>query len=206
MKAYDRAYFDRWYRGDDPPLDPGALGRSVALAVAAAEAVLGREVESVLDMGCGEGRWQPLIREVRPDASYLGIDPSAYAVERFGEERNLRVGSFRELPGMELPEPYDLVVCADVLHYLGKEEVLVGMEALADLTGGVAFLETFAQEDPAELGDREGFHPRPALWYRRVFEAAGLVPLGLHLWTHRELAAELDSLELPHPIAPAPDP
>jgi SAM-dependent methyltransferase len=196
VKRYDRAYFDRWYRGADAARSAGALRRNVALAVAVAESVLDRPLASVLDVGCGEGRWQPVLAELRPDARYLGLDPSAWAVERFGAERNLHRGRFQDLPGEDLPEPFDLVVCADVLHYLDEAAVRAGIDTLADLVGGAALLEVFTAEDP-EVGDREGFRVRPARWYRRLFQEAGLVPVGLQMWVHEEMAEGLDALDLP---------
>ena len=195
-KAYDRAYFERWYRGAEAPKGEGELRRQVLLAVAAAESVLDREIESVLDIGAGEGRWQPVLHEVRPDASYLGIEPSEYAVERFGESRNLLHGGVADLETFAFVDTFDLVVCADVLHYLDKEAVLLCMDDIADLTGGVALLEVFTDADPA-IGDREGFHARSADWYRRVFEGAGLVHIGLQMWVHRDVADDLDALDLP---------
>jgi SAM-dependent methyltransferase len=196
MKQYDRSYFDRWYRGESPPKGAGELRRQVALAVAAAESVLDRPLESVLDGGCGEGRWQPVLRDLRPGVPYLGIDPSEYAVERCGEERNILSGSFETLDSFAFDHPFDLLVCADVLHYLDSEVILRGMDTLADLVGGVALIEVFTSEDPA-LGDREGLHPRPPEWYRRVFLGAGLVPVGLQMYVHREVAEVLDALDLP---------
>ena len=196
MKRYDKAYFDRFYRGPEARLTPGSLARNAALAVAVAESVLDRPLATVLDVGCGEGRWQPVLRELRPDANYLGIDSSEYAVERFGQERNILGGSFQELDGFAFEEPFDLVICSDVLHYLDKETVLRGMDTLADLVGGVALLEVFTSEDPVE-GDREDFHLREPVWYRRVFEGAGLVPVGLQFYVHREIAEELDTMDLP---------
>ncbi|TVR65196.1 MAG: class I SAM-dependent methyltransferase [Gemmatimonadales bacterium] len=194
MKTYDRTYFDHWYRGGDAPRGDAELRRSVQLAVAITESILNRDLRSVLDVGAGEGRWQPILYELRPEASYMGIEPSAYAVERFGEARNLRHGTFEELHLHTFDEPFDLVVCADVLHYLSPAQVLAGMDELADLVGGAAFLEVFTDKDPAE-GDRDGFHRRPAEWYRATFQAAGLRPLGMQMWVHEELAADLDDME-----------
>lgn len=195
-KRYDRDYFDTWYRGPDPPVGTEAdLERAVALAVAATESVIARPLESVLDVGCGEGRWQPVIRRLRPDAAYLGIDSSEYAVERFGESRNLRRGRFGELAYHVFDEPFDLVVCSDVLHYLDDEEILSGIDALADRTGGVAVIDIFTEEDDPE-GDRADFRPRPAAWYRRVLADAGLVPIGLQMYVPAEVAKVLETLDL----------
>jgi hypothetical protein len=70
------------------------------------------------------------------------------------------------------------------------------MEVLADVVGGVALLELFTSADPVE-GDREGLHDRPPSWYRSVFEGVGLVPIGLQLYVHREIAEDLDAMDLP---------
>ncbi|MDX1493238.1 MAG: class I SAM-dependent methyltransferase [Longimicrobiales bacterium] len=196
-KRYDKAYFDRWYRGPEPPVGTEAdLRRAVTLAVAATESVIARPLESVLDVGCGEGRWQPVLMELRPEAAYLGIDSSDYAVERFGESRNIRHGRFGELEYHVFDEPFDLVVCSDVLHYLEDEEILQGIDALVDRTGGVAVIDIFTEEDDPE-GDRVDFRLRPASWYRRVLSEAGLVPIGLQMYVHREVADVLEALDLP---------
>lgn len=214
MKRYDADYFRRWYQGEDPPKSEAELRRAVALAVAVTESVTGEPVRTVLDVGCGEGRWQPILAEMRPGVEYLGLDPSAYAVERWGEERGLVRGGLETLRDLDLREPFDLVVCADVLHYLHDETVLIHLDELADLVGGTAFLEVFTAEDrggpegaavaaPADASgvdpaaDMAGFHPRPASWYRRVFAGAGLVPVGMQMYVHREIAGALDALELP---------
>jgi len=196
MKRYDEEYFDRWYRGADAPKGAGELARQVSLAIAATESVLNRPIGSVLDVGAGEGRWQPALAELRPEAAYLGIEPSEYATERFGSSRNLMSGDLGSLSGFAFEEPFDLVVCADVLHYVDDTVILTAIDELADLVGGVALLEVFTSADHA-LGDRDGFHPRPPEWYRRVFEGAGLESIGLQMWVHAETAADLDALDRP---------
>ena len=196
-KRYDQRYFDRWYRGTDEGVgEEDVLRRNVALAVAVAESILDRPLESVLDVGCGEGRWQPVLRALRPEASYLGIDPSPYVVERFGAERNLRAGSFEELGYHVFDEPFDLVVCSDVLHYLEDAAIRRGLPALEERCGGVALLETFTAEDDPE-GDREGFRMRSADWYRSTFAEAGFVSIGLQMYVPAEVAELLDALDLP---------
>src|SRR5262245_38669562 len=143
-KVYDRAYFERWYRNERTRVHArGALERKVRFAVGAAELLLERPIRSVLDVGCGEGVWQPLIHELRPEVRYAGVDSSAYAVRRFGKRRNLRLGTFGELGELGLEGPFDLIVCSDVLHYVPAEEIPRGLEALAELLHGVAFIELF---------------------------------------------------------------
>ncbi len=194
-KSYDRAYFDRWYR--DPRRRVGTaaeLARQAALAVAAAEVVLARPIASVLDVGCGEAPWSVVLRRIRPRVKYLGIDPSPYAVARYGISRRIVSGSFGSLPSLDLPGPYDLVVCADVLHYVPDRELGGGIRELARLVGGVAYLEVQTLDD-SFTGDRRGWIPRTARQYRTLFSRVGLVPCGLHLWLGPEAAAAAAALE-----------
>ena len=194
-KIYDRAYFDRWYR--DPRFTVfhrDMLPRRVQLAVSAAEYLLERAIRSVLDVGCGEARWRALLREVRPRASYLGVDPSRYVVRRYGKERNIRLGRFGELGRLRLGGPFDLIVCSDVLHYVSTAEARRGLKAMARLLGGVAFLELFTAEDDTE-GDDDDFQRRSGAVYRRLFREAGLVHLGLHCYAGNSLRDDLVTFE-----------
>jgi SAM-dependent methyltransferase len=194
-KRYDRAYFDQWYRQRGIG---GArrLARKVALAVATAEYHLERPIRTVLDIGCGEAAWRAPLRKLRPGVRYLGFDSSHYAVERYGRSRNLHFARFGDFGALRPCPPADLVVCSDVLHYLSTRELDRGLPGLADLTGGVAFLETFAREDAAE-GDDHGFKSRPARFYRQRFEAAGFVQLGSHCWLSPRLREATTALEIP---------
>ena len=199
-KLYDRAYFQRWYR--DAALAPDAIGggarlaRKVALAVATAEYHLERPIRSVLDIGCGEGAWRAPLLKLRPKVRYLGFDSSTYAIERHGARRNLHLARFGDFQHLRPCPPADLLVCSDVLHYLPTRELDRGLPALAELCGGVAFLETFTRDDGID-GDTAGFQPRPASFYRRRFEAIGLAPLGSHLWLAPGLHDGTAALELP---------
>ena len=99
-KRYDQAYFDRWYR--DPAHRMWAradVERKVRMVLGVAEYVLDRSVRSVLDVGCGEGSWQPVLTRLRPRVRYQGVDDSAYAVAKFGKRRNIRRGTVGGLAG-----------------------------------------------------------------------------------------------------------
>jgi SAM-dependent methyltransferase len=191
-KAFDRAYFDRWYRGRRAVGAADDVLRSARLAVAAAEYLLQRPIRNVLDVGCGEAPWRAALRRVRPRVHYAGIDPSAYVVARFGTRRNIRRGTFADLADVPGRARYDLIVCADVLHYLTAAEVKAGVPGIARLLRGVAYLQLFTRDDDFE-GDVHGFRARSAAWYRRSFRAGGLVELGLGCWTTAALAAEAAS-------------
>ncbi|HET6603169.1 MAG TPA: class I SAM-dependent methyltransferase [Xanthomonadaceae bacterium] len=194
-KQYDAVYFERWYR--DPARRTArrpATQRKVALAVASAEFHLGRPLRSVLDVGCGEGDWRAPLLRLRPRCRYLGLDPSPHAIARHGRRRNLRPARFADLEHLRFDAAFDLLVCADLMHYLPAAELRAGLRGFSELCHGVAFLETYCRGDDIE-GDLEGFHARPAGWYRRRFSEAGLRALGSHCWLSPALQAGLPALE-----------
>jgi SAM-dependent methyltransferase len=194
MKAYDRAYFDRWYRDPRTGIaDPAGLRRRVAHVVATAEILLGRPVRNALDVGCGEARWRAPLRALRPGLEYRGLETSAYALERFGRSRDVGHGSFGELARLR-DERFDIIICADVLHYLAPREIDAGLAALPSLLEGIAFLDVTVREDRPG-GDLEGWISRPAAWYIRRFEAAGLTNCGMMCWIGPGLDERLAGME-----------
>src|SRR5512132_2009708 len=77
MKSYDQAYFERWYRDPaDRVSTRASLERKVRMAVGVAEFLLGRPIRTVLDVGCGEAPWFPVLRRLRPRIRYTGVDSS----------------------------------------------------------------------------------------------------------------------------------
>ena len=195
-KSYDEAYFRKWYR--DPRTrvhTPQAVRRKVRMVVGIAEYFLGRKLRSVLDVGAGEGAWRREIRRIRPDVRYLGIDPSDWVVARHGRRRNIRLGSFEQLPTLQLGRAHDLIVCADVLQYVPDAALKRGVRHLASILTGMAYLEAYTTGDDME-GDLEGWHPRTKAQYRAVFARAGLVGCGVHCYLTRETALKAVELEL----------
>jgi SAM-dependent methyltransferase len=193
-KTYDRNYFDRWYR------DAGIGGRQrlqrkVALAVTTAEYHLERPIRTVLDIGCGEGVWRAPLLKLRPKLRYLGFDSSEYAVKRYGRLRNLHFARFGDFERLRPCAPVDLLICSDVLHYLPTRELGRGLPGLAELCGGVAFLEAFTAKDETE-GDNVDFQRRSAKFYRQRLNALGLSALGSHCWLSASLVGDAAALEL----------
>lgn len=194
-KVYDRAYFDRWYRRTKSRIEtPAALRRRVALAVAMAERFLERPIRSALDIGCGEGRWRAELLRLRPKLHYRGVEPSPYAVKRFGARRNIVQGAFTDLDSLGLCGPFDLVICADVIHYLEESELSAGLPALVRATGGLAYLELLTSAEVVE-GDQRALKLRPPSLYWKLFSSAGLTGVGCHGWLAPALSEVPAALE-----------
>lgn len=195
-KRYDQAYFQRWYR--DPRTrvtSDRALERKVHVALSAAEYMLGRQVRTVLDIGCGEARWYVALKAIRRGVAYVGLDPSEYAVRTFGESRNIRRGSFGTLKSLRLRGPFDLIVCADVLQYVPSSHLTAGLREIRRLLSGVAYLEAYASEDDME-GDMEGWHFRSSAEYRRHFREAGLTQCGIYCFIDERKFPAVNRLEV----------
>jgi SAM-dependent methyltransferase len=193
--VYDRAYFDKWYRAPGSRVRaPAELARLVSFVLAAADHVLARPVRTVLDVGAGEGNWLPVLRRLRGGIAYQGVDPSEYAVRRFGRRRNLLLGDLAALDALPLADGYDLVIASGVLNYLGDAELRAGLRARARRAGGVLYLELFTGADDV-VGDTSFSVSHTAAWYRRELRAAGLVGCGLHCYVPRALKGQLTELE-----------
>ncbi|MCK9537984.1 class I SAM-dependent DNA methyltransferase [Dokdonella sp.] len=194
-KIYDRSYFDRWYRSGTHRIGARAeLARKVAMVVHVAEYYLGRPLANVLDVGCGEAPWRAVLERLRPGVDYRGLDPSAYVVQRYGRTRNLGQARFGDLGALRFDARFDLIVCSDVLHYVGAAELRRGLDGFGELLEGLAFIEVFTSRDNVD-GDREGFIARHPNWYRARFLAAGLLPCGSHMYAGPRLSRAVAALE-----------
>ena len=191
-KIYDRAYYEKWYRGPSRVTTFHELRRKVTMVVGTAEYFLRRPLRNVLDVGCGEAPWFVHLKALRPRVSYLGIDPSEYAVKAFANHRHVRSGSFTDLSAVE--GEFDLVVCSDVMHYLTEAQIVGGLRPLIRHMRGLAFFEAFTKEDHVS-GDIEGFQRRPARWYRDRFREARLTQVAPYMWLSPMLAEDASALE-----------
>jgi SAM-dependent methyltransferase len=192
---FDRAYFDRWYR--DPlrrVFDRAEIARRASLVLSIAEYVLERPVRSVLDVGCGEGNWRAPLLARRPRLRYVGVDPSEYAVQRYGRRRNIVRGTAATLDTLPLRGPFDVVIASGVLNFLSDGALRTAARTLGRLTSGVAFLELFTSADDV-VGDTRGWRPRSASYYRRLLKAAGFTQCGPHCYAARSIVGTLAALE-----------
>lgn len=196
QKSYDRAYFEKWYRSPRYRVRTSAeLQRQVQFVLRTTEFVIGRPVRTVLDVGCGEGQWRPVLRKFRPRVEYTGVDPSSYVVERFGRQRNIVAGAADSLSELNLKGPFDLVACSGVLNYLTREELARGLREIASQMGGVAYLELFSSEDSCE-GDTDWPKPASTKWYRQLMQRSGLVPIGMQCYVLSKDRGRMSALEI----------
>lgn len=194
-KAYDEEYYRRWYHDPDRRvIKPAAVARKVHLAMGIAESLLERPIRSVLDVGCGEAPWRAHLVRTRPKLRYVGVESSAYAVQRFGASRGIVQGTFGTLGEVGLEGPFDLVVVCDVLHYVPTHELTPGLAAIASLLGGVAYLEAYTTADEIE-GDHADWQHRTTAAYLRHFARAGLHHVGMHCYVSADLADDTAALE-----------
>jgi SAM-dependent methyltransferase len=196
MKKYDREYYRRWYRDPSTRIGTAETARRKArLAVSAAEFMLGRTIETVLDIGCGDGPWLAALNKLRPRIEYLGVDPSQYVVERLGERHDVRLGTLGELANLKLERPFDLIICADVIQYVEDKDLRRGLVEIHRLTGGVAYIEAFTVEDNME-GDRDGWIDRSEKTLRRFFRDAGLTHCGFYCWIDERKLSNANRFEI----------
>jgi SAM-dependent methyltransferase len=166
----------------------------VTFVVATAEYVLGRPVRTVLDVGAGEGNWRAPLRRLRPRVAYQGVDPSEYAVRRFGRRRGIVLGDVASLDALPLADSYDLVVASGVLNYLEPDVLRTALPALVRRADGMLYLELFTADDDV-TGDTKFRTLESAAWYRRELRRAGLVGCGMHCYLPRTLEEQLAALE-----------
>ena len=190
---YPASYFDKWYRSADRVHTPADRARTVRMVVGVADYMLGRPVRTVLDIGAGEGLWFPVLRRIRPAIRYAGVDPSEYAVTRYGRSRNLQLGSLGSLPPALARQQYDLIVCSGMLNYLTVGELRSGLAQVARLASGVAFLELFTDRDDVQ-GDVRG--RRRAPFYRSLLGDLGLRHCGPHCYVGPEFEGVVAEMEL----------
>ena len=193
-REYDQRYFDKWYRNPRYRVKtPQELARQAAFVVSAAEHIVGRAIQTVLDVGCGEGNWLAPLRRLRPRIQYTGVDSSEYVVSRFGASRNIRLGTIDSLDRMRLRKEYDLILCVGVLNYLDPAQLRTGLAHLYELANGVVYLELFTSADRGVFGDTRGTRLRSPSWYRARIREARFLSCGMHCyipdWLREQTAA-----------------
>lgn len=171
--TFDRAYYERFYGDPSTRISDAEEDAKLARFVLSYLDYLGVRVRTVLDLGCGTGRWKAALHSVDPGLEYTGVEISEAMCEEHG-------WIHASAPDYDGPSA-DLVVCHGVLQYLTDEEAKRAIANLGRLSDKALYLETVTREDWEHNVDQaltDGkIHFRKIKWYRRRlaehFESAG---------------------------------
>ena len=139
MTRFDKDYYQRFYFDARTAVVSRAEMKARARLIGAYANHIGLPVRRVLDAGCGIGLLRAPLRRAFPRATYTGLEYSEYLCKRFGWVR----GSLATYDD----EPFDLVVCYDVLQYLDDRTATRALANLARLTRGVLYLSALTARD-----------------------------------------------------------
>jgi SAM-dependent methyltransferase len=177
---FDREYYRRFYLDPRTAVISRVEMRERAGLIAAYARHIGLPVRNILDAGCGIGLLRAPLLRAFPRAAWTGLEYSEYLCQRYGWTQG-SLATFRA-------DPFDLVVCYDVLQYLDDRTAARAIVSLGRLTRGLLYVSALTSRDWRENCDRtrtdREVHLREAAWYgqrlRRWFR-----PSGVGFWIRR---------------------
>jgi len=188
---FDRDYYERYYFDPRTAVAGRAEMSARAALIAACATHLQLPVRRILEAGCGTGLLRAALRRRLPRAHYVALESSAYLCRRYG----WRPGRIEEYRARE---PFDLVICYDVLQYLDAAAAQRALANFGRLCRGVLYFSALTRRDYRHNCDRErtdaAVHLRSAHWYRARL-ARQFRELGLGLWLRRGAPLTLWELE-----------
>ena len=189
--TFDSAYFRKYYFDKATRVTTAAEMRGRAQLIAAILRHAGIPVRSILDAGCGIGLLREPFAAALPRARYKGLEASEYLCARYRWIKGSVVD-------FEPRSASDLVVCYDVLQYLGDRDAASAIANLAKLTRAAVYVSALTLEDWRVNCDRtltdRAVHLRPGEWYRRRLRRR-FNYLGFGVWLRKDVSAILWDLE-----------
>jgi trans-aconitate methyltransferase len=184
-------YFRKFYLNPRTRVVTPAEMHSRAALIAAILQHAELPTRRILDAGCGVGLLKKPFAQVLPRAQYTGLEFSAYLCRRYGWIQ----GSVAD---HVTKQPFDLVVCYDVLQYLNDSEAARALENLGMLSRAAVYVSALTREDwrnNCDRGRSDGaVHLRSGDWYRRRLRKS-FHYLGFGVWLRRDVSAILWDLE-----------
>jgi SAM-dependent methyltransferase len=188
---FDAAYFKKFYLNPATRVVTLTEMRNRAALIAAILRQGHIPVRSILDAGCGIGLLRKPFAAVLPRARYSGLEASAYLCRRFGWTR----GSVVDFAPRQ---PFDLLVCYDVLQYLPDAQAERAIANFARLTASALYVSALTTEDWRDNCDRSrtdrDVHLRTGGWYRRRLKKSFRY-LGYGVWLRKDVMAILWEME-----------
>jgi SAM-dependent methyltransferase len=186
-------YFRKFYLNPATRVVTAAEMQNRAAVIAAILRHTQIPVGSILDAGCGIGLLRKPFAKLMRRAKYTGLENSEYLCSRFDWIK----GSVVDFAPRQ---PFDLVVCYDVMQYLTDIEAARAMGNMASLSRAALYVSALTLEDWRENCDRSltdrAVHLRPGIWYRRRL-SRHFRYVGFGLWLRKNVTAVLWELEKP---------
>jgi len=162
-ERFGREYYERFYRNARSSVTSQSEMTARANLIAAYVKHIDCPVGGILDAGCGLGLMRTALLRALPGATYVGLEYSEYLCQKYGW-LNGSIADYRPR------QPFDLVVCYDVLQYLDDATAAKAMRNFANLCRGVLFFSALTRRDWRENADQRRTDPavtmRTAEWYR----------------------------------------
>jgi SAM-dependent methyltransferase len=193
ISNFGAEYFRKFYLNPTTRVVTAAEMQNRAAVIAAILRHAQIPVGSILDAGCGIGLLRKPFAKLIPRAKYTGLENSKYLCSRFDWIK----GSVVDFAPRQ---PFDLVVCYDVMQYLTDREAARAMVNMASLSRAALYVSALTLEDWRENCDRSltdrAVHLRPGMWYRRRL-SRHFRYVGFGLWLRKNVTAILWDLEKP---------
>jgi 2-polyprenyl-3-methyl-5-hydroxy-6-metoxy-1,4-benzoquinol methylase len=190
-RDFDAEFFRRYYADPRTRVADGADGARLAALISGISDYLGVRVRRILDAGCGVGLLRAPLLARFPRAAYQGLEVSRYLCERYG----WRQGTLQDFAASE---PFDLLICHDVLQYLEAPAAARAIANLRRLSRGVLYFSVLTRRDWRQAADQvrtdRDVHLRNADWYQRRLRR-GFRHLGCGVHLRRDLKPILWELE-----------
>ncbi|HEY6484203.1 MAG TPA: class I SAM-dependent methyltransferase [Steroidobacteraceae bacterium] len=179
--SFDREYYERYYYDPRTAVTGRHEMGGRARLIAAYTQHVSVPVRRILDAGCGTGLLRAPLKRYLPKATYTGIESSGYLCGHYGWQR-AAIESFRSV------QPYDLVICYDVLQYLDRATAARALRNLGRLCRGVLYFTALTRIDWQHNCDRERTDAdvflRSASWYRTHLQRS-FREVGAGFWLRR---------------------
>lgn len=161
---FDEAYYRRFYL--DPATRVYGTEHHATLVTAVVSWIdwFGGDLDDVLDVGAGVGRWREWMKKHRPDVEVVSTEMDPEVCARYGHER-------RDITKWRGRRKFDLVVCQGVVPYLDDEGAARAIENLAAMSRGFLYFEAITKRDLEEVCDTSKtdmrVKGRTGAWYRK---------------------------------------
>ncbi|MDG2277170.1 MAG: class I SAM-dependent methyltransferase [Pseudomonadales bacterium] len=160
-ERFDQAYYHQYYENPETRAVSPQEQKAQAHFIAAYLRYLNIEIHSGTDFGCGTGVMLGAFETEFPQASWTGVEVSAYLCKTYGWRQGSVVDS-----GVD---PSDLVICSDVLGYLSPKDCRQALKNLTRATQHVLYLSVLTKED-LDICDQDITDMtqavRSAAWYK----------------------------------------